>query len=487
MEEWNIEKIKEYISQFKTRKQFEDDQEYDSIRDFFKGNRDLKTWKELISDLEGLKKNRDLEYAKKYIEDNNYKTFEEFKNSPEYSAINSSIYKNYGKEGWQELVSGLEKERTRWNLKLVDDYISRFSNYTEFRKSPGFKAVKEFIVRWQQKNPSQPGKWLEVTSKLERDREYNHTIEKIKDYVSQFTTFNEFEADKNYKKYNKFIYSQDDGPEIWADVTSKLEKGKKFKGEENIVRVLNSLGYSDVKQHKSIKGCFSFKSTDVKCFPLWFDVYFIDEKGKQILIEYDGIFHFESNPKRGGEKKYDEQVKNDILKNKYTKDNGLKFIRIGYLDFNDIEDELKSGLESTDQLYLSTNYPKKGWNANAPMDDIMKPNLKKEYIVTESQLQRILESSEEEKIKRFIKKYILSNFDTVKDVNFHTKMETQSPTSSTPSLEKKVIEVIFDRSKLTFVEMLHIQYEIREHLNNYFDLKTFGRGSEWELTADTQR
>ena len=47
MEEWNIEKIKEYISQFKTRKQFEDDQEYDSIRDFFKGNRDLKTWKEL--------------------------------------------------------------------------------------------------------------------------------------------------------------------------------------------------------------------------------------------------------------------------------------------------------------------------------------------------------------------------------------------------------------------------------------------------------
>jgi hypothetical protein len=428
MEEWDIEKIKEYISQFKTRKQFEYDQEYNSIRDFFKGNRDLKTWKELISGLEGVKKNRDLEYAKKYIEDNKFETYQEFSKSPEYDAINSSIYTKYGPQGWAELVSVLEKQRVPgWNLKMVEDYISQFSSFDEFKNSEKYIAIKKFIARWQKENPSQPGKWMEVTSKLQRNREYDWTIEKIEDYLSKFTTFNEFETSKNYKKINSWVYRQKNGSEIWKDITSKLEKGKLYKGEEKVVQVLNSLGYSDVEQHKSLKGCFSFKSTDVKCFPLWFDVYFIDEKGNEIFIEYDGVQHFEPVDYYGGELRYNEQVINDTLKNKYTKGKGLKLIRIGYKDFNNIENEIKAGLASPNQLFLSSNYPKAGWNDT--MDDIMKPNLKNEYIVTESQLQRIIESQHEllsesslmDRLKRRItkesfKKYILETQEEFPDL-----------------------------------------------------------------------
>jgi hypothetical protein len=40
----------------------------------------------------------------------------------------------------------------------------------------------------------------------------------------------------------------------------------------------------------------------------------------------------------------------------------MKLIRIGYLDMENIEEELMKGLDSNDQLYLSTKYPiDKGW------------------------------------------------------------------------------------------------------------------------------
>ena len=399
MEEWNIENIKEYISQFKTRKQFEADQEYNSIRDFFKGYRGgIKTWNELISGLEGVKKNRDLEYAKKYIEDNKFETYQEFEDSPEYDAINSSIYAKYGPQGWAELVSVLEKQKESWTLEKAVDYISQFSSFDEFKNSKKFMKIKKFIDRWKKENPSQPGKWMEVTSKLPRTRE-DWTIEKIEDYLSQFTSFNEFENSKKYKAINNWVYRKREGipfkgPEIWKDLTSKLEKGKLYKGEEKVVEVLKSLGYSDVEQNKQQKGCISFKSTDVKCFLLKFDAYFIDEKGNEIFIEYDGVQHFEPVDYYGGELRYNDQVKNDIIKNQYTKDNNLKLIRIGYKDFDNIENEIKVGLASPNQLFLSSKYPKEGgWNDTR--DDIMKPNLRNEYIVTESQLQRIIESHHE--------------------------------------------------------------------------------------------
>lgn len=71
---------------------------------------------------------------------------------------------------------------------------------------------------------------------------------------------------------------------------------------------------------------------------------------------------------------------------------------------------------------------------------------------------------EEEKINRLIKKFILSNFDDVKEINFHSQMEAQSPTSPTPYLEKKAIEILFDKSQLTFIEMLHTKFEIQQAL-----------------------
>jgi hypothetical protein len=382
---WDAEKVKDYISQFKTKVEFAKSPEYGSIYSFYRRNNDLETLQNLTSGLEAKQKNRDYDYVKNYI--SQFNSYEDFRDSPEYRAIHSAIYKNYGKETWAELISPLVKERETWNLDKVKNYISQFNTLTDLLRSEKGDAIQSYIDR------SYPGKWTELTAQLERDRE-DLNVDKIKEYISQFETMYDFEKSPKYKKINSWVYRQKDGAKIWQDVTSGLKRNI-FKGVKRVSDALKDLGYTEdeIVFEKIIQGCFSFKSTDKKCFPLRFDTYLIDKDGKQICIEYDGLQHFEPVDYYGGELRFKEQIINDMLKNQYTKDNNIKLIRIGYKDYKNIENELKSGLESTDQLYLSTKYPKAGWNET--MDDIMKPNLKKEYVVTESQLQRIIESQYE--------------------------------------------------------------------------------------------
>ncbi len=79
------------------------------------------------------------------------------------------------------------------------------------------------------------------------------------------------------------------------------------------------------------------------------------------MVEYDGVYHFKQQKKVSLEK-YINGVFNDREKNDYTKAKNIKLIRIGYLDKENIEEELMKGLDSNDQLYLSTKYPiDKGW------------------------------------------------------------------------------------------------------------------------------
>jgi hypothetical protein len=100
----------------------ENDKEYDSIRDFFRGNRDLKTWKELISGLEGVKKNRDLEYAKKYIEDNKFQTYQEPSNGQDQRCRHRSSDQLAKLQELRQPISRIHVGRTwRKNLSPNDD------------------------------------------------------------------------------------------------------------------------------------------------------------------------------------------------------------------------------------------------------------------------------------------------------------------------------------------------------------------------------
>ena len=56
------------------------------------------------------------------------------------------------------------------------------------------------------------------------------------------------------------------------------------------------------------------------------------------------------------------RIINDKLKNDYCLKMGIKLIRIGYLDMNDIKNQIDKALESNDMLWLSDKYPQnEGW------------------------------------------------------------------------------------------------------------------------------
>ena len=133
---------------------------------------------------------------------------------------------------------------------------------------------------------------------------------------------------------------------------------KKSKGEKRISQILFEKSINYV-QSKKYDDCISYKSRNglsKRCYKLTFDFYLPDQN---TLIEFDGAYHF---GKSRDNQDYISQVFNDREKNDYTKAKNIKLIRIGYLDKENIEEELMKGLDSNDQLYLSTKYPiDKGW------------------------------------------------------------------------------------------------------------------------------
>jgi very-short-patch-repair endonuclease len=107
------------------------------------------------------------------------------------------------------------------------------------------------------------------------------------------------------------------------------------------------------------------------CRKLPFDFYLNDEN---ILVEIDGDFHFEKNRQRI--EGFQRRVFLDKLKNDYAEKNAKKIIRI-YWNSKPSTDKKKNELFETfnklliqtnpsipgTNIYLSDDYPKKGWNA----------------------------------------------------------------------------------------------------------------------------
>ena len=266
-QKWNLDSVKDYISKFNTKKELMQSPEYGSIYSFYRRNNDLETLQDLTSGLEGVQKDWNYDTVKNYI--SQFNEFTEFRDSPYYRAIHSSIYKNYGPETWAELTSGLKKERESWSLEKVIEYVSQFKTYEDFKKSPKWNAVKKYIDR------SYPGKWTEITSNLKQAR-MDWDLDKMKEYVSQFDTMYDFENSPMFKSINSFIYRRPNAPEIWADVTSNLKR-KIFKGERKVFDILTGLGY-EVTPEKKFSDCKSGKET-YRCTRLKFDFYIKDKDG----------------------------------------------------------------------------------------------------------------------------------------------------------------------------------------------------------------
>jgi hypothetical protein len=103
------------------------------------------------------------------------------------------------------------------------------------------------------------------------------------------------------------------------------------KGEKVIAKYLDKNNISYYRQHK-FDDCKNI-------FQLPFDFYIPKIR---TVIEFDGIQHFQPVEHFGGLKAYDRLKINDNIKNDYCEDNYIELIRIGYNQFNNINEILKN-------------------------------------------------------------------------------------------------------------------------------------------------
>lgn len=102
-------------------------------------------------------------------------------------------------------------------------------------------------------------------------------------------------------------------------------------GEEIIANILNEKEIKYQREY-TFDNLMSPKQT-----PLRFDFAIFKNNQLQLLIEFDGIQHFEPIERFGGEKSFKYQLECDNIKNNYCKKNNLKLKRIKYTEKNDLE------------------------------------------------------------------------------------------------------------------------------------------------------
>lgn len=114
----------------------------------------------------------------------------------------------------------------------------------------------------------------------------------------------------------------------------------KSKGELKIEESLKKLGLSYICQYK----IDDLKTTSGKHYPFDFAV-FIDEN--IVLIEYNGIQHYNVVEHFGGEEEFYKRQNNDSIKALYCKENNIPLIIIPYWDYDIIDEEYINKLIKT--------------------------------------------------------------------------------------------------------------------------------------------
>lgn len=117
---------------------------------------------------------------------------------------------------------------------------------------------------------------------------------------------------------------------------NRCPKCNESKGEKEISNILNSLNIKYTSQ-KRFSEC-KYKKT------LPFDFYIHNKKSK-LLIEFDGIQHFESVEIFGGEDVLKETQFRDQIKTKFALSKNIPLLRIPYTEQDNIEQILTNKLK----------------------------------------------------------------------------------------------------------------------------------------------
>jgi len=341
-----------------------------------------------------------------------FDTLADFTKDPRYAGIRSYLDRNYKNDenySWKKIISGLKKTTPR---KIEDEEVTKnlqskypqwdFSNVTYRFPKPGHRFVDGLYCSIKDEKGVEHGisdnlnykdLWLRGSGcrKCGKERTLAATRLDIDKYIQDFPKDKGYVFDPNKFYYednlrHKTVYVKDvvctkhDPHVVFAENgvnVFNLRRGKsgcpicgksETKGERIVRDELKRLGYKLEKQ-KTFQGCYGFKGQRY-CDLLRFDAYIRKEDGQEVCVEYDGIQHFEPVPYFGGEEGFKATQERDQVKTDYCLSNGIELIRIPYWDIDNIGKILEDKI---------------GYNTK-----VVETKSKKDVIITESQLQRLL-------------------------------------------------------------------------------------------------
>lgn len=160
------------------------------------------------------------------------------------------------------------------------------------------------------------------------------TIEILKNRINEIFGYEYSVLSEKYENVDKkLIFKHNKCGYYWDVKVCNMLSGKsgcpmcspKSKGEQKIIKYLSKNNILFIKD-KSFDGC-------IYSINLHYDFYLTEYN---ICIEFDGIQHYKPVDRFGGVDSYNEQIKKDIIKNNYCKNNEIKLIRIPYWEYDNI-------------------------------------------------------------------------------------------------------------------------------------------------------
>jgi len=266
--------IMDYASQFDTFDEFKKSPLYKRYYDFmlyhFNGNPE---WSSL---LDRLREGNILKRLKINLDKvSQFETLEDLLNSPDYGILLGFFnknFKNHPDYNWKTITEPLrEKEKTKKLMGYID-YIQQFKTLRDFQSSSELNKIYKFLNKYYKNDPLYS--YGTLTSNLDRkdkddrpDKLYlsasedpDGSIKRIKDYASQFDTYDEFKKSDEGPRIIQWLYGansryNDDKYNLWR-LAPHFEKKSLGPGRPNPksmfdARIDKRAGAKRIKDHIS--------------------------------------------------------------------------------------------------------------------------------------------------------------------------------------------------------------------------------------------
>jgi hypothetical protein len=93
----------------------------------------------------------------------------------------------------------------RAGAKRIKDYISQFQTFEDLKNDPSFEKMRSFILSYFHDDDT--FNWKTITSHLPRRVDQEKRLKEIIDYLNQFESYSDYLKSDEYAKYKEYISS----------------------------------------------------------------------------------------------------------------------------------------------------------------------------------------------------------------------------------------------------------------------------------------